>query len=167
MSEILQCKRCGSCCRNLFDDNKGIRKSLVLTAKEIGFFPSEMISPSLAVGTEKRKKVITYQLNVNTCPHIDKNNECLIYDNRPLKCKAFPYESGNFSNTCTVLSYRKVGQSYCDFAPSISHIDASEKLNRYITNRLKKHFKKGYKVWDFDLLVEKWIIRAQHNISQF
>lgn len=163
MSEIFQCKKCGTCCRNLLEDIRGIRKGLVLTAKEVSLFPSEMISPSLAMGTEKRKIPITYQLNVNTCPHIDNKNECLIYDKRPLMCKAFPYESGDFSNKCTVFSYRKVGQRYCDFAPSRFQIDASEKLNRYIMNRYRKHFKKGIKIWDYDLAAEQWILGTQHD----
>lgn len=163
MSEIFQCKKCGACCRNLFDDIRGIRKGLVLTAKEVSLFSSEMISPSSAVGTEKQKKPITYQLNANTCPHIDDKNECLIYDKRPLICKAFPYESGNFSGKCTVFSYRKVGQIYCDFAPSRFQIDASEKLNRYIRNRFQKYFMKGIRVWDYDLATKNWVFRAQHN----
>ena len=162
-SIVFECKRCGKCCRNLLEDIKGIRKGLVLTAKEVSLFPSEMISPSLAVGTEKRKKPITYQLNANICPHIDNKNECLIYDKRPLMCKAFPYESGNFSNRCTVFSYRKVGQFYCDFMPSESQIDASEKLNRYIWNRFQKYFIKGIKVWEYDLATKNWIFKAQHN----
>ena len=163
MSEIFQCKKCDTCCRNLLDDIRGIRKGLILTAKEVNLFPSEMISPSLAIGTEKRKKAITFQLNANTCPHIDNKNECLIYDKRPLMCKAFPYESGNFSIKCTVFSSRKVGQTYCDFAPSRFQIDASEKLNRYARNRFQKYFRKGIKVWEYDLATKNWVLKAQHN----
>lgn len=163
MSEIFQCKKCGTCCRNLLEDVQGIRKGLVLTAKEVSLFPSEMISPSLAVGTEKRKRVITYQLHVNICPHIDNKNECLIYDKRPLMCKAFPYNSGNFSNKCTVLSYRKVGQFYSDVEPSELQIDASKKLNRYGWNRFRKYFIKGIKVWQYDLATKNWVFKAQHN----
>jgi len=160
---IFECKKCGTCCRNLFDDIQGIRKGLLLTAKEVSLFPSEMISPSSAVGTEKRKKIIIYQLNVNTCPRIDNKNECLIYDKRPLMCKAFPYESGSFSTKCTVFSRRKVGQFYCDFAPSEFQIDASEKLNRYVRNRFRKYFIRGIKVWEYDLTTKNWVFKAQHN----
>jgi Fe-S-cluster containining protein len=145
------------------EDLLGIRKGLVLTAKEISLFPSEMISPSLAIGTEKPKKTITYQLNVDICPHIDNKNKCMIYEKRPLMCKAFPYESGTFSNRCTVFGYRKVGQTYCDFVPSGFQIDASEKLNRYTWNRFQKYFIKGIKVWDYDLAIKNWVFRAQHS----
>ena len=159
MSEIFQCKKCGTCCRNLLEHIRGIRKGLLLTAKEVSLFPSKMISHSLAIGTEKRKKVIFYQLNANTCPHIDNKNECLIYDKRPLMCKAFPYELGNFSNKCTVFRNRKVGQFYSGFMPSESQIDVSEKMNRYVRNCLKRYFKKGMKSWEYDLATKKWILR--------
>ena len=137
MSEIFQCKKCGTCCRNLFDDIEGIRMGLVLTAKEVSLFPSEMISPSSALGTEKRKKIITYQLNANTCPHIDNKNNCLIYEKRPLRCKSYPYEDGNFSIKCTVLSYRKVGLFYCNVTPSELQYDADKKLPRRKTDITK------------------------------
>lgn len=163
MSEIFQCKRCGTCCRNLLEDIRGIKRGLILTAKEASLFHSEMISPSLGIGMSKPKIIIIYQLNVNTCPHINNKNECLIYDKRPLMCKAFPYESGNFSNKCTVFSYRKVGQFYSDFVPSEHQIDASEKLNRYIWNRFRKYFIKGIKVWEYDLATKNWVFKAQHN----
>jgi Fe-S-cluster containining protein len=122
-----------------------------------------MTSPSLAVGTEKRKKTITHQLNVNICPHLGNKNECLIYERRPLKCKAFPFDSGNFSNKCTVFSYRKVGYVYCDFAPSRSQIEASDKLNRCLGKLFQRFFVKGIKVWEYDLATKNWVFRTQHN----
>ena len=166
-SLIFQCKRCGTCCRNLLEDDDSIRKGLLLTAKEVGLFPSEMISPSLAIGTEKQKRTITYQLNVNICPHINDKNECLIYNKRPLMCKAFPFDSGSFSVRCVVFSNRKLGVLYCDFAPSESQIDASEKLNKYIRKRFHKHFTKGIKVWNFDLATKNWAFKAQYSNYPF
>jgi Fe-S-cluster containining protein len=126
-----------------------------------------MISPQLAIGMSEPKKYLLYQLNANTCPHIDNKNKCLVYDKRPLMCKAFPYESGNFSNKCTVLSYRKMGQTYYDFRPSRFQIDASEKLNRYLRNGFQKYFRKGINVWEYDLATEKWLFRAKHNKNPY
>jgi len=160
MSEIFQCKKCGTCCRNLFDEIRGMRTGLSLTAKEVSLFPSEMISPHLSVGTEQRKKIITYQLNVNTCPHVNNKNACLIYDKRPLICKAFPFKSGNFSIKCTVLSYRKVGQFYSDVVPSELQIDASDKLQRYMWNRVRKYFIKGIKLWECNLATKNWVLKG-------
>jgi Fe-S-cluster containining protein len=165
MTEIVfECKKCGTCCRNLLEEIEGIAKGLILTAKEVSLFPSKMISPSIAIGTEKSKTMIFYQLNANTCPHIDKRNECLIYDRRPLMCRAFPYNSGNFSIKCPVFSNRRVGQFYLDFEPSELQIDADGKLDRYKGNRFRKYFKKGFKEWHYDLTKKNWVFKC--NITR-
>ena len=121
------------------------------------------ISPSMALGTENRKKIITYQLNVETCPNIDAQNNCSIYEKRPLICKAFPFKSGDFSIKCPILSYRKVGEFYCDFVPSTVQVDATEKFDRYISNRFRKYYVKGIKPWDYDLETMKWVLESENN----
>ena len=163
MSEVFHCKKCGSCCRNLFDELDGIRKGLLLTAKEAKLFPSDMVFPSLGIGTEKRKKIITYQLNAEVCPHIGDKNECLIYEKRPLKCKAFPFDLAGFSIKCPIMSYRKVGQFYTDFAPSRLQYTSSEKLDRYMLNRFRKYSSKGVRAWDYDLAKKKWVINSYYD----
>ena len=164
MIEIFQCKKCGTCCRNMFDDYEGVKKGLVLTAKEVNLFPSDMISPNLAIGTEKRKRIITYQLNVGSCPHIDIN-KCSIYDHRPLICRAFPFRFGNFSTKCPVFSYRTIGVRYCDFVPSKLQEDATEKMDRYVSNRLKKYYVKGSKIWSYDLATNKWVTKSETSTN--
>ena len=99
-------------------------------------------------------------MNVDTCPHVDKNT-CLIYDKRPLMCKAFPFFSGDFSIKCPVFSYRKVGQFYDNFIPSRPQVGASEKFDRYVWNRFRKYFVKGIKLWDYDLATKKWVFTSQ------
>jgi len=159
MTEIVvfECKKCGNCCRNLLESFTGVTKGLVLTIKEIKLFPSGMISPKIAIGKRKPKKIINYQLNVNVCPHINERNECKIYDKRPLMCKAFPYESGTFSVKCSVFSHMKTGV-ICNAEFSVTEIEASEKLNKHIWNRFHKYFRKGIKAWECDLATKKWIL---------
>jgi len=159
---VFECKKCGTCCRDLLEDFDGIRKGLLLTANETNLFPSEMISPKMAIGVKKPEKIIEYQLNVNVCPHLNERNECRIYYKRPLMCKAFPYESGTFSVKCKVFSHVKVGVP-CNAAFSLTEIEASEKLNRYIMNRFRKYVKKGSQLWEFDLATKKWTVKASQK----
>lgn len=164
-STFFECKKCGNCCRNLFRDSKGIRAGLVLTAKETMLFPSKMISPQLAIGMKKPKKIILYQLNVDNCPHISQKNECAIYDKRPLMCRAFPCESGILNLECSAVSSQYGEVKRIAVEPSVFEIeiDANKKLNRYIANLFQKHFKKGIKVWEYDLATKNWVFKAKHN----
>ncbi len=163
MSKVFQCKKCGTCCRNLWEDIRGVKKGLVITEKEVKLFPRDIVSPSVAIGMSKPDVIIFYQLNTVICPYVDDKNDCLIYSKRPLICQAFPYESEKFSTGCKVFSQMKTGQIILDSAPSRSQIDASEKLNRYMWIRFERRFRRGIKVWDYDLAKKDWLFRTQHN----
>ena len=80
-------------------------------------------------------------------------------------CKAFPFFSGDFSIKCPVFSYSKVGQFSCDFATSRPHVDASEKFDRYVWNRFRKYFVKGFKLWDYDLITKNWVLVSNNQYS--
>jgi len=160
------CKKCGTCCRNLIEDANGIKTGLLLTVKEIDLFPSEMVSPKFAIGFEMPDKIIQYQLNVNDCPHVNEKNECQIYEKRPLMCRAFPYESGTVSVKCPVIGSRIKVYEPCEVEVSATEIDASEKMNRHILNRFQKFYKKGQKAWIFDLETRKWVMTTRDNFHQ-
>ena len=92
MSEaVFNCRKCGTCCRNLLEYINGVKAGLLLTVKEIDLFPSEMISPKMAIGIAGPEQMICYQLSVDNCPYINEKSECRTYDKRPLMCRAFPY----------------------------------------------------------------------------
>ena len=86
------CLKCGHCCRNLLHKKYEIITGVSLTPEETGLFPQEHIFPSTGIGHYGRpKKIITYQLNLNTCPYLQEQR-CTIYDRRPLACRAYPFE---------------------------------------------------------------------------
>jgi Fe-S-cluster containining protein len=118
-----------------------------------------MVSPKLAVGIVKPDEIISYQLNVDTCPHLDEKNECKIYYGRPLICKAFPYISGRMSRKCPQIGNQMIIET--DLWAIDAEIEASKKLDRYILNRTEKLAQKrrNQKVWEFDLAEKKWIFR--------
>jgi len=121
-----------------------------------------MVSPKLAIGAAKPEVVVLYQLNVNICPYIDDKNACSKYVERPLICRSFPIVAGAISNRCRVFSYRKVGVSYNEPYSMTKQVEASEQLDAYTRNRMKKNRIKGLKIWEYDLAAEKW-----HNIGQY
>ena len=90
---IFECLQCGHCCRTLFKREGRITSGLTFFSnEEKELFPKNLVSPAtgLGWGTSGPKHIIHYQLNSNTCPHLDENNLCKIYDNRPLVCQSFP-----------------------------------------------------------------------------
>lgn len=164
---IFECKKCGTCCRNLVEDSNGITNGLFLTSKEIRLFPSKLISPQTAIGVNKPKRIVSYQLNVNVCPYINERNECKIYNKRPLSCRAFPFEIVGFAPTasvkCSVIgSQMREGELRpVEFSPV--ELEAGQKINRYIMNRYRKYAKKKTNLWKFDLKTGKWI---KHRMKQ-
>ncbi len=158
-----ECLKCGACCRKLLQTTDGVTRGPPLSEKEANLFPPEVISPKLAVGLVEPKTVVLYQLNVGVCPYINQKNECQKYVDRPLICRSFPIVAGAISNRCKVFAYRKVGVSYCEPFPMAKQLEASEKLDGYTLNRIRKHFKKGLKAWEYDLATKKWIYKTQYD----
>ncbi len=156
-----ECLKCGACCRNLLQDYRGVRKGLTLTVKECNLFPKETVSPQLAMGASKPTIPLTYQLTVNVCPYINSQNECSIYDKRPLVCRAFPIVADEISSRCRVFSYRRTGKVYNEGFPMSEMKVANEKLRRYTQSHYSKHAKKGVQVWEYDLATEKWLRKTE------
>jgi len=157
-----ECQKCGTCCRNLLEDVDGITNGLFLTQRERELFPSELISPKLAIGVGKPRRVIAYQLNINVCPHLDEKHECRIYDRRPLACQSFPFEYMIYSGPtvsvkCPVIGSRMKKGEQREVEVSEVEVGASEKMNRYIINRSRKYRKKGLSMWNYDLETKLWV----------
>ena len=143
---------------------------MFLTSEEAKLFPSRLISPSLAFGVNKPKKVIAYQLNVDICPHLTETNQCRIYEKRPLTCKSFPFVttlvgstiSPVVSTACPFISSKVKAEGLREVKLSSTEIESAQKMNRYLINQCQKHFNftVGSKLWYFDLKTKKWIIRS-------
>lgn len=162
LDSFFECDKCGICCRNLLEERGGVLKGLTLTASEKSLFLESLVSPLTAVGKKKPDYIIDYQLNVNDCPHIDEGNECLVYDRRPLVCRAFPYVQASFSVKCPVLTrlFKKAGL-HIDFPIPYAEGEADQKRDRYFQNRLRKYLKRGSRIWVFDLATKQWVAIAQ------
>lgn len=93
------CQRCTNCCKNLFKEQK---KSFGLTLfdfeAEILKKKAKKIALSLkpvnfiADKVSKKAIVLLWSIENKECPFLDKK-ECIIYENRPLVCRAFPVVS--------------------------------------------------------------------------
>jgi Fe-S-cluster containining protein len=84
-----KCNGCGKCCGHLLSYQDDLRFGLYLSPKEALLFPEECISPLF----KYYNTIIAYQVSVDRCPHLTKDNKCAIYDNRPLTCQSFPMVS--------------------------------------------------------------------------
>jgi len=87
------CRRCGRCCRGLILEDHGVYRGLTLLPEETSLFPPEQVEEYLGYGrspSDKRFKVLAYQLNASNCPHL-VDNLCSIYPNRPASCRQFPF----------------------------------------------------------------------------
>ena len=87
------CERCGKCCHDLIQIDRGILRGLTLLPDEVDLFPEEIVKPYLGLGKrpyESGFKVIAYQLTVEGCPKYSENL-CTIYETRPTTCRQFPF----------------------------------------------------------------------------
>lgn len=83
-----KCSRCGYCCTHLLTSRGDLTYGLYLSPSEAKYFPKEVVFPLFKNGDN----IFAYQLGMDICPHFNEN-KCLIYENRPLGCKAFPLKS--------------------------------------------------------------------------
>jgi len=157
---VFECQKCGYCCQHLIEKINGIINGLFLTNKETKLFPRELISPQKAIGVERPKRIISYQLNIDTCPHINERNECKIYDKRPLACRAFPYEIVGHKPTvsvkCPVIGNQMAEGEKRVVDLAAVEIQASWKINSYLQNRYRRYLKRKAHLWEYDLKTRKW-----------
>ena len=158
-----RCEKCGFCCRTLLQDEPDSIIGLSLFPEEVTLFDPKIIAPFMAFGINEPTVVTSYQLTVAACPHISEKNECKIYEDRPLICKAFPIIPA-FPNTmlapnCPQIShqpnYRENGSVIFDDEQAE---DAVQEINLRIMRRLHNR-EKGSKLWLYDLATKKWIVQ--------
>ncbi len=92
MSQLV-CQRCGKCCNDLVQQDRGILRGLSLMPEETHLFPDELVKPYLGIGKRPHMdkfQVIAYQLVSDSCPHL-VDNSCNRYDERPTSCRQFPF----------------------------------------------------------------------------
>jgi len=92
MSQLV-CQRCGKCCSDIVQQDRGILRGLSLLPDEIDLFPVELVKPYLGIGKRPHMakfQIIAYQLASYSCPHLVENS-CSGYDERPTSCRQFPF----------------------------------------------------------------------------
>lgn len=102
------CTQCGNCCRNLntaYPDGLSYPRflkdgpllllsepTLYIQDWERHVFPSSVVVPCQVMYDvlSKTLLVLSYTLRVNSCPLVSADNLCTIYQDRPVRCRAFP-----------------------------------------------------------------------------
>lgn len=163
-----QCLRCGKCCIKLLKESQGTRKGLPLFPKERKIFPNDSIKPHIGIGrkpTDSKFKIISYQMIENICPHLE-NNECKIYDDRPIACRAFPLfphiiigEGVTMKIDPACTSLKKLGIHYPH--EDVFFTEGSLKNELLYVNELSKISSQAHRnikrTWIFNLKSDKWI----------
>lgn len=136
MSEF-RCIRCGFCCLHLRGPMLGQVHGLTLMPHETSLFPGELIKPLFRyLGSDV---AWLYQLDVDVCPHY--SNGCLIYDRRPMMCRAFPMEVSYFGRLILHESCLEIKRLNADGIPIRSpkeYLEAASKLSEYEATNLPK-----------------------------
>jgi len=163
--ELFRCLECGICCRDIFDDRGGEKRGLTLKPEEALLFPENLIAPLAAFGLEQAETIFLYQLKANNCPLIDQNR-CMIYERRPLLCRAFPLSQGGYSTKCKQFRFaRNFPENFVKIVIDWgkTQLDAEKELDAYIIGSFKKYFVKGIGSWSFDLATNKWKLKKRYD----
>ncbi len=159
---IFECLKCGKCCRNLLQEDKGVLKGLTLLNEEISWFPKTSVKPAIGQGKrpyEKSFKTIIHQLNQESCPNLT-NNECTIYERRPASCRQYPFsiredkqgrKQIGLDLNCPALAKKIVNNIQLKF--KFEDRLSAEKLHQIE----KKTWNNPKKTWFYNLSNEKWI----------
>lgn len=172
---IFKCLLCSRCCRNLLKEFEGQLHGLSLFSDEKNLFPNKLVSEQTGIGWGPLgpKYIVNYQLNVNVCPHLSKDNRCGVYNKRPLACQAFPLvamgtKGGVLTrpNNCTYVEEieRKMGSldNLLPITPknfrARKEWQAIARMNRQLKKFYEDHPKDGRVLWGFDLKNKEWQI---------
>ncbi|UCE96533.1 MAG: YkgJ family cysteine cluster protein [Candidatus Bathyarchaeota archaeon] len=155
-----KCKKCGSCCHNLLEEVANVERGLFLRVEEAKLFPRNLVSPRMALGDSKPKRIIAYQLNVDECPFITEKNECKVYPKRPMGCRMFPFEihhngHATVSVKCSVIGSQMGDKESREIEFSSTEKEAIEEYMRFL-NSLQKFARPSQKVWEFNLKTKSW-----------
>ena len=90
---VFECRRCGKCCRDLVQEDKGVLRGLTLLPGEEEAFAEASVRPAIGLGRRPHEggfTIIARQMSRETCPHLGDTG-CLIYSARPASCRQFPF----------------------------------------------------------------------------
>ena len=159
MSQLV-CQRCGKCCNDLVQQDRGILRGLSLMPEEIHLFPEELIKPYIGIGKRphvSKFQVIAFQLVLDSCPYLVEN-KCSTYDERPTSCRQFPFSLDLDEENEPLLGV----DMNCPAAVEISNTDGLlEFTDRNDAERLlelkRRVLENPRRAWVYDLGTMKWV----------
>jgi len=172
------CTGCGVCCRKIVITNDYGTFGLYLEPQETKLFPKWHVEPFWGFGVKGRRRnrpkfVGAYQFTGEQCPYVTKQNECRIYERRPLVCRAYPLSlffirdkegkvHAEMDNRCPVINKRfpeeqiELPHGGLDYLGETA-ISADLKSTRHFENCVLKS--DGY-LWLYHFKQQKWQLRA-------
>ncbi len=170
MEKKFECLKCGKCCKEFgtikLSSNQNLRgfpifeweRSRLITKAEENNFKLD-ITPLIEVHDVKTKTnlVLEYHLHLKEkepCPFL-KNNQCSIYDDRPLVCKSFPIFSLNpdciMSSDCPKMKDLQIFKKYMCKRKMFEMFDENyfvalqkESIIKILIDLIKELEKEGY-----------------------
>lgn len=91
-----KCIRCGNCCTDLEPSKPGVPGGLLLISKEVDMFLAydlDDIIPTVGytIPGYYDMKILYYGMVAKRCPMYDDEYGCMIYEDRPLVCRRYPF----------------------------------------------------------------------------
>ena len=161
---MFECTRCGVCCRNLRMPQGNWILGLILLPEETCLFKPEEVEPMWRIGED----ICFLQMKRNDCPHLQKDNSCAIYSQRPMICRSYPLHlmvtppkmevlDASLETKCKVLDL--TGQPVKNLVSVFTKeaISAAAEMSLMTFEMAHIARKKHKKIYFFDLQTEKWI----------
>ena len=159
---VFECRRCGTCCRDLLLEDKGVLRGLTLLPGEEEAFAEASVRPAIGRGRRPHERgftIIARQLSQETCPHLG-DTDCLNYSERPASCRQFPFslregpdgrQQMGLDLSCPSLAELVDGRSNLRIRfEDRSHAERLLEVERKAAERPNRF-------WYFDLGSGKWI----------
>ena len=148
----------------------------MLLPEERRLFPKELVVPCGGRGKSpkhKNFKIYAYQMTEKTCLHLE-NNRCSIYEDRPTKCRAYPFKwipARAYARLIPVTPYEMITEidPECSWAIEVKRklpkdLDFTFERDSEEFKALTKILDKGMRMarskkpyWGFDVVKQVWI----------
>ena len=168
---VLECQRCGKCCKDLIAEDSGVIRGLTLLPDEISVVPRSMVKPAVGIGrlpNERGFSVIAYQLTEENCPHIE-GKLCSTYEKRPSSCRQFPFSLRRVPDGTEQLGL----DLNC---PALKGFLDTNSLNLRFEERISAErlmgiqmeaYRQFGKAWYHDLRTRKWVRYMDMQVRVF
>jgi Fe-S-cluster containining protein len=157
-----ECYKCGKCCLNLLQEDKGVLRGLTLLPEERNSFLPSTVKPAIGHGKSlhsKKFKIIAYQLTQDTCPHL-RNDLCEIYPKRPASCRQYPFSLKQASDETELIGLDLNCPSLLAFLERENRKNLRFEEKQYAEKLLRLELKTLEKIdysWFFDLENKNWV----------